>query len=138
MKDFLYWIVDIIAKIHTKILTLNDNYESVLTDKQLHFIVIGILGMMLLFVIYPLFKWLSKKHVLVIAWIYDITVIVVITFAIEIGQKITGTGAMEFGDIVFGIAGFMVMFLIFAVIRSFTLAIVHLFKEERNESDDDD
>lgn len=39
------------------------------------------------------------------------TLIIVITFAIEIGQKVTNTGNMEFADIVFGVVGFIVMFL---------------------------
>ena len=39
--------------------------------------------------------------------------IVVITFAIEIGQKISDSGTMDFADIVFGIAGFLLMFVIF-------------------------
>ena len=128
MKDFLYTIVKIVAIIHTKLLTINDGYESVFTDKELHFIVIGVLGMLILFVVYPLFKWLSKNHVLVIAWIYVFTLMIVLTFAIEIGQGISSTGNMEFADIVFGLAGFMVMFFIFAVIRMFVLLIVDLIK----------
>lgn len=128
MKDFLYTIVKIVAIIHTKLLTINDGYEAVFTDKELHFIVIGVLGMLILFVVYPLFKWLSKNHVLVIAWIYVFTLMIVLTFAIEIGQGISGTGNMEFADIVFGLAGFMVMFFIFAVIRMFVLLIVDLIK----------
>ncbi len=48
---------------------------------------------------------------MVIAWIYVFTLIIVITFAIEIGQKVTNTGNMEFADIVFGVVGFIVMFL---------------------------
>lgn len=40
------------------------------------------------------------------------TLIIVITFAIEIGQKVTNTGNMEFADIVFGVVGFIVMFFI--------------------------
>ena len=36
---------------------------------------------------------------MVIAWIYVFTLIIVITFAIEIGQKVTNTGNMEFADI---------------------------------------
>ena len=36
------------------------------------------------------------------------TLIIVITFAIEIGQKVTNTGNMEFADIVFGVVGFIV------------------------------
>ena len=53
---------------------------------------------------------------------------VVLTFAIEIGQGITHTGTMDFDDIVFGLVGFMVMFLIFAAIRSIILAVVKLVK----------
>lgn len=56
MTDLLYAIVEIIAQIHTAILTWNDSFETTFTDKELHFIVIGLLGMGMLFVIYPLFK----------------------------------------------------------------------------------
>ena len=59
MKEFLYGIIEIIAEIHSRILSLNDAYEYNFTDKELHFLVIGILGMAFIFVIYPLFKWLA-------------------------------------------------------------------------------
>ena len=128
MSKLLYAIVGLIAKIHSAILTWNDSCETVLSDKQLHFLVIGLIGMMMLFVIFPLFKLLSKNHVLIIAWIYVFTVMIVLTFAIEIGQGITHTGTMDFDDIVFGLVGFMAMFLIFAAIRSIILAVVKLVK----------
>ena len=128
MSKLLYVVVGLIAKIHSAILTWNDSCETVLSDKQLHFLVIGVIGMMMLFVIFPLFKALSKNHVLVIARIYVFPVMVVLTFAIEIGQGITHTGTMDFDDIVFGLVGFMVMFLIFAAIRSIILAVVKLVK----------
>ena len=70
MKDFLYLVVRIIAKIHNYLMGLNDAYEYNFSDKELHFLVIGILGMAMLFVVYPLFKVLSRNHVMVIAWIY--------------------------------------------------------------------
>lgn len=118
MKQLLYILVGYIAKVHSLILRLNDKFEYNFSDKQLHFLVIGVLGMGMVFVVYPVFKWLAKRnHVMVIAWIYVFTLIMGITFAIEIGQKITGTGAMEFADIVFGVLGFAVFFLIFALIR---------------------
>ena len=111
MKELLYGIVELLAKIHSYLLRLNDAYEYNFSDKELHFLVIGILGMMFIFVVYPVFKWLAKHdHVMVIAWIYVFTLIIVITFAIEIGQKVTNTGNMEFADIVFGVVGFIVMF----------------------------
>ena len=128
MSKLLYAIVGLIAKIHSAILTWNDSCETVLSGKQLHFLVIGLLARMMLFVIFPLFKLLSKNHVLIIAWIYVFTVMIVLTFAIEIGQGITHTGTMDFDDIVFGLVGFMVMFLIFAVIRSIILSVVKMVK----------
>lgn len=140
MSEFLYKIVGWIAKIHNYIMKWNDDYEYNFTDKELHFLVIGILGMLLIFGIYPLFKWLAKHHhVMVIAWIYVFTLILVLTFAIEIGQKVTHTGVMDFDDIVFGVVGFIVMFLIFSVIRAIWHLIVRVVKrmrEKRMEQED--
>lgn len=129
MSDFLYTVVRIIAVFHSAIMRWNDNCETVMSDKQLHFLVIGLLGMGLLFIIYPLFKLLSENHVLVIAWIYVFTVILVLVFAIEIGQGFTGTGAMDFDDIVAGVAGFMAMFVAFALVRAVVLLIVRCIKD---------
>ena len=128
MADFLYVVVKMIAVIHDMIMTWNDSFETVFSDKELHFLVIRVLGMGMLFVIYPLFKLLSENHVLVIAWIYVFTVIIVIAFAIEIGQGITGTGKMDFDDIVAGVAGFMAMFIVFAAVRAVILGIFRLIR----------
>lgn len=136
MTKFLYMIVGLIAKIHTYILGINDAYEYALTDKQLHFIVIGLLGMALVFIVHPVFKYLAKRnHILTITGIYVFTLIVVITFAIEIGQKITNTGNMEFADILFGVTGFVVMFACFAIIVGFFKFVISFFI---SDSEDDE
>ena len=54
---------------------------------------------------------------MVITWLYVFTVVIVLAFAIEIGQWYTGTGSMDSEDIAYGIMGFLVMFFIFAVLR---------------------
>lgn len=134
MKTFLYWIVGVIAKLHNYLLRLNDAFEYDFTDKELHFLVIGALGMGMIFVVYPVFKWLAKRgHIMTISWIYVFTLIIVITFAIEIGQKVTHTGAMEFADIMFGVVGFIFMFLIFAVCRGIYHLICRLLTKGRTE-----
>ena len=131
MESFLYSILDFINYVHTYILTWNDAYEANFTDKDLHFLVIGCLGMILIFIVQPIFTLLAKtNHVLVISWIYVFTLILLLTFAIEIEQKITKSGVMDFDDIVFGIFGFMLMFFIFAVIRAVILAIIHLITKK--------
>lgn len=137
MKELLYSIVGLIAKVHSRLLQLNDAYEYNFTDKELHFLVIGLMGMAFIFIVHPVFKWLaSRDHVMVISWIYVTTLIVVITFAIEIGQKVTHTGNMEFADIMFGLAGFFAMFLVFAVIREIIHLILRYVVGRRGEDDD--
>jgi glycopeptide antibiotics resistance protein len=86
----------------------------------------GLLGMGLLLVIYPLFLALSRNHVLTIAWIYVFTVMVMLSFAIEIGQGITGTGDMDMEDVISGLAGFMLLFFIFAFVRMILIGIKNL------------
>ena len=125
MKKFIYIAVEYAALIHDRIMTLNDGQASVLSDKQLHFLVIGLLGMLLFLLIHPLFKALIRRgHEIIVSWFYVFTVILVITFAIEIGQRISNTGTMEFFDIVYGVAGFFWMFAIYALLR----AVVLLFR----------
>ena len=129
MKELLYLGVGIVAQIHNKIMQWNNAFEVNFTDKEMHFLVIGLLGLAMIFVVYPLFKYLAKRnHEMVIAWIYVFTVIVVITFAIEIGQKITNTGNMEFADIMFGLVGFIAMFLVFLAVRGVYHLILKLIK----------
>lgn len=132
MVRFLYFMVEGIARIHDKLLQINDSSALFLTDKQLHFAVMGMLGMGLLLVIYPLFLALSKNHVLTIAWIYVFTVMVMLSFAIEIGQGITGTGNMDLEDVISGLAGFMLLFIIFALLRMIFIGIRNLlFPDDR-------
>ena len=117
LKQFLYWVVGILSRCHGWIMALNDRYAFRFSDKTLHFLVIGLVGMGIFFLVHPIFVALvRRKHEIVISWIYTFTVILVITFAIEIGQHITGTGSMEFADIVFGIVGFLLMYLVYALI----------------------
>ena len=117
MREIIYKFVEFTTRMHSLILSWNNGYEGTFTDKELHFWVIGLVGMGLLFVIYPLFALLAKHHILLVAWLYVFTLMVVITFAIEIGQGYYGTGVMDFDDIVSGLTGFMMMFAVFAVIK---------------------
>ncbi len=118
MWDLIYKLTTWVARIHESVLSINDARGWYFDDKQLHFLVFGVFGMMLIFVLYPLFKFLAKRdHTMVITWLYVFTVIIVLAFAIEVGQWYTGTGSMESQDIAYGITGFLVMFFIFAVLR---------------------
>ena len=136
MQALLSGLFGIVAYIHSYIMTLNDGMENSFTDKELHFIVIGVLGIAMVLVLHPIFLWLSRTgHTMVISFFYVITVIIVITFAIEIGQGITGTGNMEFDDITYGICGFMVFFAIFLIVRAIVHLIMRLVKRGKEKDD---
>lgn len=132
LKGLLYQAVDWVAMVHDKIGRLNDHFEGTLSDKQLHFLVIGILGLLLVFMLHPIFLHLTKtNHVMIITWIYVFTLILVITFAVEIGQRLTKTGEMEFADIVFGVGGFIVTFAVFALIRAGVMWIIRQSRKRK-------
>lgn len=117
MAEVLKMLVQIVARIHNYIIRIADKLTGGISDKWLHFLVIGLLGTGLLLILYPLFKELAERKMhLITTFIYVFTLMVVFTFAIEIGQKITNTGNMEFADIVAGLTGFMCMFLVVMVI----------------------
>ena len=131
MTSILYKLIEIITAIHEKILSWNDSYEYNLSDKQLHFIVVGVLGMGLFILIHPLFKYLAKRNLTIaISWIYVVTLLLVITFSIEIGQRITKTGYMDFKDILYGMGGFFLVFAAFLVIRLIIKLIIRLFNDD--------
>ena len=131
MKTLLYLIVENIARVHDRLLTLNDNFEFNFNDKQLHFYVIGIMGMLMIFLVHGVFKYLAEHdHVMVISWIYVFTLLIVITFAIEIGQGFTHTGTMDFDDIVFGMGGFLLFFAVFAILRMVIKALLKGLRDD--------
>ena len=116
MSRLIYLFISIIAKLHNKFLAINDNTGLQLSDKQLHFIIVGLFGFAMICIIQPIFKWLSSHgHDLLVSFLYVFTVVTVITFAIEIGQAFSGTGEMDFYDIASGILGFLVFFCIYFI-----------------------
>ena len=128
MLRYLRMLVAWMARAHGAILSLNDSFETNFSDKELHFLVIGAMGLMLIALVYPLFKWLANRNrVLAITWIYVLTVLTVVTFAIEIGQRVTGTGDMDFGDIVAGMGGFLAVTVVISALHFLTWCAKMIF-----------
>lgn len=134
METILYTFVTLVSRLHNYFLTWNDSIENSFDDKMLHFIIVGAFGLAMVLVLHPIFLWLSKTgHTMVISFFYVLSAILVLTFAIEIGQGYYGTGRMEFDDVRFGVGGFLIFFLIFIVIRG----IVHLIIRATGSSNKD-
>lgn len=125
MTEILKKFADIINDLHDFIVEVLGSKAGGFTDKQLHFIFMALLGIGIFAVTQFVFKKLSKYSITAISFIYTFTVMVVVVFAIEIQQKITNRGNMEFDDIVYGIYGFLYAFAIYAFIR----LVIYLYKK---------
>ena len=127
-EAILYEGTMIVAQIHESLMHLNDNFELYFGDKDMHFIVMAVLGMILFFMVHFVFKRLAKWSIMAISFIYVFTVMTVLGLAIEIGQKITGTGDMDFRDVVAGLYGVLAFFAVYTVYRLIVLLVRHLMR----------
>lgn len=117
MAELLKFIAFVINEIHDFISFFAEALKLNLTDKDLHFWVIGVVGVFIFLITDIIFKKLSKLSVSVISFVYTFTVLVVVVFGLEIQQKITGRGKMEFQDVVYGLWGFIAIFSVYLCIR---------------------
>ncbi len=113
MSNALKLITSIMNYFHDNLVLLSRYLGLHFDDKQLHFFVIGLLGIVFFIFVNAFFKYLARYSITAISFIYTFTVLVVLVFAIEIGQKLTRRGNMEFQDIMEGLWGFLVAFALY-------------------------
>ena len=121
----------IMAQVHDSLMRLNDGFELQLDDKGLHFAIMALLAMALFFVVHAVFKRLAKWSITAVSFIYVFTVMTVLGLAIEIGQRITGTGQMDFGDVVAGLYGVLAFFAVYTVYRVVVLLVGRMRKKRK-------
>ncbi|MGN0775044.1 MAG: hypothetical protein ACI4MM_00045 [Candidatus Ventricola sp.] len=124
----------IMAQVHDSLMRLNDGFELRLSDTDLHFLVMALVGMLLFFVVHAVFRRLAKWSITAVSFIYVFTVMTVLGFAIEIGQRISGTGQMDFGDIVAGLYGVLAFFAVYTVYRLLVMAVRALIGRRRKSN----
>lgn len=115
MVEALKWFINSVNDIHHWILSLNDNYSWALSDKDLHFIIFGLLSLTFFIGVNYAFKHLAKISVNLVSFIYTFTVMFSLALAIEFGQRYTGQGIMDFDDVLYGIYGFIVFFVLYQI-----------------------
>lgn len=113
----------IMAQVHDSMMRLNDGFELRLSDKDWHFIIMAVMGMAMFFLVHAVFKRLAKWSITAVSFIYVFTVMTVLGFAIEIGQRISGTGQMDFSDVVAGLYGVLAFFAVYTAYRLLAMAV---------------
>jgi len=117
MLDVLKSAVSIINRLHDILLLIVGKLGLQFNDKQLHFWVLGLIGIALFVAVDVAFRRLSKWSVSALSFIYTLTVLVVIALSMEIQQQITRRGALDFNDIIAGIWGFIVLLGLYVLVR---------------------
>ena len=125
LRKWLYQIVTFVARVHDRIADYNQGTEAPLTDKELHLVVIGLFGLLLFLLVIPLFRFLTRRgRYGIMAWLFTFSTVLFVVLAIEVGQQLTKTSRMQLWDIVYGIAGFLavsaviaLLYLLFSLIR---------------------
>lgn len=139
MKDLITFIVEVINNIHDLLIViLNDFLGLQMTDKDMHFWIMGFIGIGVFAIVYVISKWLAKLPfgLHMIAFLYTLTFMFVLVFAIEIQQAITNRGNMEFIDAIIGLWGYIALFLIYAGISLVFILIKHFINKFKNKNKD--
>ena len=132
MKEIILVLTEIINNIHDFILIfVSDTLNLNATDKDLHFWIMGIIGIIIFIFVLVLSNIISRLRfgITILSFIYTFTVMVVLVFAIEIQQALTSRGNMEFQDAAIGLWGFIVFFLIFVALSFCYLFIKKILKQ---------
>jgi hypothetical protein len=138
MKEGITLIVEIINNLHDMFIVLASDLGFTLTDKDLHFWIMGIIGITVFFFVYFVSKILSKLKfgITALAFFYTLTFMVVLVFAIEIQQAITNRGQMEFIDAIVGLWGYIVFFFIYIGFAAIILLIKYIYQKlSRNKKE---
>lgn len=134
MEKALLILVNLINSLHDFIVIFFKFLGFGFTDKDLHFWFVGVVGTVIFVVSDIIFRHVSRWSISVISFIYTLTVLIVVVFGLEIEQKITGRGAMEFSDIVSGLWGFLAIFIVLLAIKAALHFTKMLFKKFNNKA----
>ena len=134
MKEIIEILAEIVNNLHDFILFfVSDTLNSNATDKDLHFWIMGIIGIIIFLFVLFLSNLIARMRfgITILSFLYTFTVMVVLVFAIEIQQALTSRGNMEFQDAAIGLWGFIVFFMVFAVLSSIFLLVKNFFKQSK-------
>jgi hypothetical protein len=132
LKETIQLLADIVNNLHDFIqIFVNNSLNLNLTDKDLHFWIMGIIGIVVFLFVLIISKIIMEMPfgVIILSFLYTLTFMIVLVFAIEIQQALTNRGHMEFQDAVVGLWGFFVFFLLFVAV----LAVFLLLKKLLNK-----
>ncbi|WP_181346816.1 hypothetical protein [Thalassobacillus sp. CUG 92003] len=128
MREFIWFLVDVMNLFHDKFIALSDQLGLGLNDKALHFLVIGVMGIVGFLCVNMVFHAIARISITAIAFIFSLTLVILFVFAVEIQQGITNNGNMDFTDAAVSIYGFLAFFGLYLLIRGVMFALGWVWK----------
>lgn len=134
MREIILLLSEMMNRIHD-ILMLGIGVD--MSDKELHFWVIGFIGLATFLVVFILAKIIQKIKfsTTILSFIFTFVVMTVFVFAIEIQQAVSNSGNMEFADAIAGLWGFVVFFIVYSVIAGFFYGVFRLAGKKKRKAE---
>ncbi|AGL01605.1 hypothetical protein [Desulfoscipio gibsoniae] len=129
MMTLISQITNFINDLHDSIWAYSRHLGLPFTDKDLHFWIIGLLGVFFFIFTDVLFKWLAKFNVSLISFFFTSAIISILVLILEVEQKLTGRGGMELGDVLASLWGFLVLLGVYLFCRFLVLRLLGLIKK---------
>ncbi|MGE5543916.1 MAG: hypothetical protein ACM3UW_02995 [Bacillota bacterium] len=116
MESVLVLASRVVNFLHDFILVVTRQSGTFISDKELHFWVFGLTGLIVFFCSHAAFKYLQRWGLGAVSFVFTAIILTILTVGIEIEQYITNRGQMDTLDVVAGMAGFLTFFLVFCLL----------------------
>lgn len=133
LKSIIFLFANIINELHDMLIYIFESFGIYLSDKQLHFWVMGFAGLFSFIFVDFVFKQLSKISISIISFISTFFFLIILNLNIEIQQHITGRGNMDSGDILFGMYGFLAFFMVFLLFKTVFIFVKNKFSDAKKK-----
>ncbi len=129
MITFINQIVNLINDLHDQIWGYSEQLGLPFTDKDLHFWIIGLLGVIFFIFTDFFFRWLATINISLISFFFTSAIISILVLVLEVEQKLTGRGGMELDDILAGLLGFLVLLAVYQSCRFLLGRLISLIRK---------
>lgn len=125
MIEVLKSLAAILNELHCLLGMLTGKLGLTLNDKQLHFWVFGFCGLGLFLATDMVFKRIAKWSISALSFVYALTLVTILALSVEIQQRLTQQGAMQFSDILAGLWGFLALLGLYGLANSLVRWAIH-------------
>jgi hypothetical protein len=116
MESVLILASKVVNFLHDLILAVTQQNGALISDKELHFWVFGLIGMIIFFCSHAAFKYLQRWGLGAVSFVFTGIILTILAVGVEVEQYITNRGYMDTLDVIAGVSGFLTLFLVYCLL----------------------